>query len=372
MKKGLIIVLFVCGILLLGAVGGVFFDAYAAPRLASVPWFAEKDFFKTLNERVTIINKTEQVVIREDDTVEKIVSQPATAVVGIILSSNMPAITGVFLTNDGLVATYVEKPVDVSGKRVSVILFDGSSVEADFIGQDTLTNLAFFRLTGSQNTPAISFANSDDARAGKRLITLGYAETAYQNRLSVGVLGNVNRAFNLSGKTVASSEKWEGVFETDFNAPERFAGGPVIGFNGEMEGILGTLTIDNTMQAFVIPANAVRESFERAISGTLEKRAYLGVYYLPITKALTVSRGLSRDRGAFIYAPSGKTGLAVIADSPAAKAGLLVNDIIVSVNGKEIDLVTPLPKILSRLDVGTVVECVVLRNGEERTVQITL
>ncbi len=374
MKKSLILIGAIAAMLLLGAAGGALFDAYVAPRLASLPVFENKDFFKKLSERVTIINKTEQVIIREDDTVEKIVSQPATAVVGIVFSSDADTETrtGVLLTNDGLIATYGEQaPIDLK-RRYPVILFDGSHSEAEIIGYDTLTNLIFFRLDGRASTPAIALSNSDDARAGKRLIALGSTAAAYQNRLAVSVLGGRDHTFNLSGKTVSSSEKWEGVFEIDLVSPERFVGGPAIGFNGEMVGIVGTLTIDNVTRTFLIPANAVRESLDRVIAGTLGMRAYFGAYYLPITKALAVNDGLSRDQGALVYAPSGKTGLAVIADSPAAKAGFLVNDIIVSVNGRNIDFENPLPKILGRLNGGEQVEFMILRDGEERMIRVTL
>ena len=226
-------------------------------------------------------------------------------------------------------------------------------------------------MVDTSNTPAIAFANSDDARVGRKLIAIGNTFAEYQNRLAVGLLGNINRIFNLSGKTVASSEKWEGVFEMDLSKPEAFVGGPVVGYNGEMVGIVGMLTVDNTVQSFVIPANVVRDSLNRVIAGTLEKRPTLGAYYLPITKALALGRGLPRDRGALIYSRSGSTGLALIADSPAMKAGLSVNDI-VSVNGVEVNLDNPLPKLLSRSTVGDTLTCVILRGGAEQTIEVKL
>jgi S1-C subfamily serine protease len=341
---------------------------------------ARLDIFKKLTERVTVINKTEQVVIREDDSVEKIVSQPATAVVNIVpladgdsvAKKEIATTTGVLLTNDGVVATYSEKPFGNGGVHYSALLFDGTSHPAEFIGYDPLTNLAFFRLSNITNTPAIALANSDDARVGKKLIAIGNAFTEYQNRLAVGILGYNHRTFNLSGKTVASSEKWEGVFEMDWSSAENFVGGPAVGFNGEMVGLIGALTIDNTVKSFLIPSNVVRQSFERFINDVPAKRPVLGVYYLPITKTLALERGLSRDRGALIYSPSGKTGLALIADSPAMKAGLRVDDIITAINGQEINLDNPLPKLIAGFNIGDTIELHIIRDGEERTVSVTL
>ncbi len=389
-KKAILFVFLAFFVFILGGIGGVFFERSVMPRLAASSYFSKFSFFKQDAEHVTVINKTEQIVIREDDSVEKIVSQPATAVVNIIalpsqtkdakgnvstLGAAAEAVvttTGVFLTNDGLVVTYSEAPFDIIKTKYSILLFDGSIHEAVFVGRDNLTNLSFFRVADTANTPAIAFANSDDARVGRKLIAIGNTFAEYQNRLAVGLLSDINRIFNLSGKSVASSEKWESVFEMDLAKPETFVGGPVIGFNGEMIGIVGTLTINNVIQSFIIPANVVRDSLNRATSGTLEKRPILGAYYLPITKALALGQGLARDRGALIYSRSGSTGLALIADSPAMKAGLLVGDIIISVDGTEINLDNPLSELLARFNTGDTITLVILRSGAEKTVEVKL
>ncbi len=389
-KKTLLLGLFVLLILVLGGIGGVFFERSLIPRLAANTYFSQWDFFKKAAEHVTVINKTEQIVVREDDSVEKIISQPATAVVNIValpmnvkeakgsaasLGAAAEAVvttTGVLLTNDGLVVTYSELPFDTIKTQYSILLFDGSIHGATFVSRDPLTNLSFFRVNDAPNTPAIALANSDDARVGKKLIAIGNTSAEYQNRLSVGVLENINRIFNLSGKTVASSEKWEGVFEMDLSKAEAFVGGPVVGWNGEMVGVVGTLTVDNELQSFLIPANVVRDALNHVVSGTLDKRPTLGIYYLPITKALALGRGLARDRGALIYSRSGSTGLAIIADSPALKAGLLAGDIIVSLNGTEVNLDNPLPEMLSRFNTGDTIELSIMRGQEAKTLSVAL
>lgn len=389
LKKALFLAFFIAVVLIVGGIGGVFFERSVVPRLAASSYFGHMDFFKKAAERVTVINKTEQVVIREDDTVERIVSQPATAVVNIVAlpevkdakgsaaslgaaAETVATTTGVLLTNDGLVVTYSEVPFDTEKTQYSILLYDGSIHQAVFAGRDKLTNLSFFRVNDASNTPAIAFANSDDARVGRKLIAIGNTFAEYQNRLAVGLLSNINRIFNLSGKTVASSEKWEGVFEMDLAKPESFVGGPVIGFNGEMVGIVGTLMINNAPQSFVIPSNVVRDALNRLINGTLEQRPTLGAYYLTITKALALGRGLSRDRGALIYSRSGSTGLALIADSPAMKAGLLAGDIIISVNGTEVNLDNPLSELIARFTTGDTITLVILRSGEEKTLSVKL
>lgn len=379
-KKLFFVVFIATCIVIVGGIGGMLTDAYT-PNLASLPVLNSFSIFKKMTDRVTIINKTEQVVIREDDSVEKIVSQPATAVVNIVVSPSESNIikkevattkTGVLLTNDGLIATYSEKPVVAEGFQYSVLLFDGTNHKANFFGYDAFTNILFLRLSDGTNTPAIALANSDDARVGKKLIAIGNAFVEYQNRLAVGILGNINHTFNLSGKTVSSSEKMEGVFEVDFNTLDKFVGGPVVGFNGEMVGLIGSLALDNIVHTFLIPSNVVHESFDRAVAGTIMKRPILGVYYLPITKILALEMNVARDYGALVYSPSGKTGLAILADSSAMKAGLQVGDIIESMNGTEITPNSPLSLLLSRYNSGDTIELLILRGGEEKKINVQL
>src|SRR3989344_5960953 len=381
--KSALFILFLGAVFFVGGLGGIVLDRYAIPKLAALPSLSGNPLLKKATERITIINKTEQVVIREDDSVEKIISQPATTVVNIISVFDAPVAkngetatevagteaavtrTGVLLTNDGLIVTYANRVPETEGVRYSVLLFDGKNYGARFVGYDTLTNLAYFHLEENLSVPAIALANSDDARTGKRLIAIGNSFAEYQNRIALGVLGNINRTFNLAGKSVSSSEKWEGVFEMDFANARNFVGGPVIGFNGEMVGLVGLLSMDNQEETFLIPANVVRSSSERALSGNLEKRANLGVYYLPITKAYALGQGISRDRGALVYSSSGKTGLAVLDNSSAMRAGIRAGDIITAVDGTEINLDTPLPEVLNRYSQGDTIELTLLRNGAE-------
>jgi S1-C subfamily serine protease len=272
----------------------------------------------------------------------------------------------VLVTNDGLIVTY-RKAILEKNARYTVLLYNGLNYPAELVAIDNLTNLAYLRIQAS-NVPAIAFANSDDMAPGKKLIALANSSEEYQNRFSTALLSNINKTFNLSETSVASSEKWEGVFEMDFPNQQDYLGGPVINFNGEMAGLVGVSETDRQKRYFLLPANVVKRSLELAIRGELAKRPMLGVYYLSITKELNFASNIQRDRGALVYAPSGRSALAVIAGSPAEKAGLQVNDIIIAVEGQEINLANPLPAVLNRFSKGDKIELLVVRNGEERKI----
>ncbi|MBI2439265.1 MAG: serine protease [Candidatus Moranbacteria bacterium] len=360
------------GFVFLGIVN-VFFSCYIFPKLATIPFFSDLDVFRKMTERVTVINKTEQVVVREDDSPEKIASQPATAMVrmvtlfdgqkGTILEPLVQ--TGVLLTNDGMLAIYEENSSIREGSRYQVILFDGSQQEAEFVGRDSLIRVNFFRLRERMNTPAMAFANSDDVRVGKKVMLLQSTETEYQNHFTTGMIGAFDKTFNLSAKTVSFSDNWEGVFRVYGSEADSFAGGAAIGFNGEMIGLIGSFVVDNKMETFIIPSNILRDSLQQAIDGMLADRPVLGLYYLPITKTLKLSLGLSRDRGALVYSPSGKTGLALLVDSKAARVGFMAGDIIMAINESEVDVDHPLPKLLHGLKRGDNVVFTIWRHDKE-------
>lgn len=381
MNKPTRISLFVIAVFLIGGFGSMAFQGYILPKISLHPALSRFKIFKKASESVTIVNKTEEVVVKEEDSVNKVASQAGAAVVNItsISEKNKSSLnpydgikngTGIIAASDGLIVTY-RTAITESDSNYKVFLFNGSSYDAKLLGIDEFTNLAYLKIDTS-NLSVISFANSDDFYPGKKLIAIGNSFEDYQNRYSSGLLSNIDKSFNIAGKTLSLSEKLEGVFETDMLDQEDYLGGPIINYNGELVGIIGSLTIDNNKKFFQIPSNVVRDSMNLAIKNELPSRPYLGIYYLPITKAYAIANNLSRDKGALIYSASGKQGLAIIAGSPAEKAGLKINDIITSVGDKEINLDTPLSKILSQYRKGDLIELTVIRDGQETKVKVQL
>jgi S1-C subfamily serine protease len=379
-------------VMVLGGVGGVAIDRIILPKwVAHLEW-RQLAFLRHLTENTTVINNTQQVVIREDDSVEKISAQAANTVVNIISiqanaktdSKSRPNTTtlapapttltgsGILLTNDGLIVTYRTAILE-QANRYRVSLSNGASYPATLASIDPLTNLAFFRVDAT-GLPAIAFANSDDMRPGKKLIMLANSAEEYQNRFSQTLLSDINKNFNLSEKTVASSEKWEGIFDVDMAHPESYLGGPAINYNGELVGIMGSVRLDNQTTHFLLPGNVIKQAFTRILNEGFTTRPTLGVYYETITKAYALSHDLTRDRGALVFAPlvNGRPGAAVIEGSPAAAAGLRYGDIIIAVDGQEINLDHPLSTLIGQSHTGASVQLLIIRNGNEQTVTVQL
>lgn len=374
--------LFFAIIFSVGGIGGVYFDQQVLPFIRTNKLLSRIDFLKRSTENVTVINKTEQVTIKEDDSINEIASQPSNAVANIIsLGSQKDAITkltknidqsgtGVVATSDGVIVTYRSAIIEKNA-IYKVLLFNGASYDAKLLGVDEFSNLAFLKIEAN-NLTAISFGDSSSVRPGKKVVVIGNSFGEYQNRYATGLLSNIAKAYNLAGKTVSSSEKLENVFESDFNNQGEYVGGPMIGYSGDMIGLVGSIVVDGEAQYFQITSDVVQKTLELALSGALESRPYLGVYYISITKEYAIAHNLNRDRGALIFSPSGKQGLAIISGSPAESAGLEINDIILSVNNQNISLDNPFSNLVAQHKKGDTIELLVERENKEIKISVKL
>ena len=221
-KKYLRLAVWIMLIFVIGGIGAVVTERYLFPHLLTSDFFSRYKFLRRAAENVTIVNRTEQVIVQEDTSINKIASQAATTVVHIIsipqktvgdrVAATHPSVsgTGALVTSDGMIVTYRTALVETNA-RYRVLLFNGQEYDAALLYSDAFTNLAFLRINTS-NLPVIAFANSDDARPGKKLIAIGNAAAEYQNRYAAGLLSAVNKTFNIAGGSVLSSEKLEGIF----------------------------------------------------------------------------------------------------------------------------------------------------------------
>lgn len=360
---------------LLAGIAGAFVYASIFPKLAVWPLTARFSWPTPFSQSTAIIERTEQIVLAPEEGIEKFIPGPRTSIVSVVsVQDHRPArqgnlaladreiFSGILVTNDGLVATYAnEKPV-AENRNFTVLFADGTASKASFVAFDSVTNIAYYR-TERSDTSSIAFTNSNDIRPGRRYIALAGTSSGEGERVAAGVIGEYSRAFNLSGKTVASSDKWEGVFFLDREIGSGFDGGAVVAMNGELIGLIGSTMLDGRVTTFVLPANVIRHSLDR-LPDLATARQTFGAYYLSITPAMMHSLGLSKDRGAYIYTPSEKTGLAVISGSLAERLGLRYGDIVLAVNDQEINLDRPLPVALDDIRSGQPLRLRIDRAGE--------
>jgi serine protease Do len=378
---------FALGVLIVGGFGGIIADRYLFPYLGSSSFFSRYEFLKKGTENITIINKTEEITIKEETSINKITNQVASSVVNIIsydiatekeISNKKNDInktgvkngTGVIVTSDGMIMTHISA-INKEKSSYKVMMYDGSMYEASLVGVDAYSDLAFLKVQ-TNNLSSGSFGNSDDIKSGEKVIAIANNFNSYANRYAAGLISSFNPTLNLAGSALSSSERLEGIYEPDFDYQDYFVGGPVVDYNGQIIGITGKMVIDGENKFFVIPSNKVRSIINRAIRSELDRSAVLGIYYVPISKTYAVEKKLNVESGALIYSASGQQGLAIINDSPAQRSGLRLGDIIVSADGQKIDLEHTLSDLIYKHVKGDKLELVIIRENEEKQLVVEL
>ena len=367
----------VAGIILIAGLSGIIADRYIFLHLANSQFFSKNKFFKKAVENVTVINKTEQIYVKEDSSINKITNRITPAIVNVVsyqentnkknnlvLSINN---TGEILTSDGIIMTSAD--AIIPNGIYKVILNNGNVHDAKVLGLDKWSNLAFLRIIAS-NLPVISFGNSDEYNPGEKLIAISNNNAQYQNKFTSGLLSSFNSSYNISGEALSKAENIEGVFLTDFNEKILSIGSPVIDYSGQMMGVTGEVMKNGHLEYFQIPSNKIKFILEKVINNSLDSSIALGIYYLPINKSLALANNLPTEQGALIYSASGQQGLAVISNSSADKAGLKINDIIKKVGDTEITAKNNLPDILYGYKKGDKVEFTVLRAQQEMKIEV--
>ncbi len=395
MKKIISIVLTVIFILLVGGLSGILAQGFFVPWLASFPSLRDNALIKKANERTTIINKTEQVTVKENFSVLETVDKVLPATVSIITvegkkqgqqnkkvgikSGNQITghiKTGMIVSADGLIVSVANKDNanKISKKAVEkniVLTSDGQELEAELVLEDAYSDLALYKVAGT-NLPVMPFADRQDLVMGEKMILVGNAEGEYRNTFSLGLIETFDQTFSLLNSQLASSEKMEGAIITDAQIDRRNIGGVAVDFSGKVMGVANQMKKDGELTNFIIPIDTVKNLVETYTkSGKLE-RPILGVYYLSINRALALLNNLPVNQGALIYSFSGQQGLAVIKNSSADKAGIKINDVMVEVNGEKIDLDHPLSLLIARHKKGEEISLKILRAGTEKNIKVVL
>ncbi len=388
----------------LAGFSGVVGERFLMPWLSKFDSLQKYSFFKKANEQVTIINKTEQVNVKEDYSVAKTAEKTLPSVVSIVSFEKDEAYTkegafkskikssqdirrniktGLNLTGDGLIvsvmddvtrenlektqATNYEKSENemenLSAFEYKVLAKNGKEYDAEIKAVDPYSNLIFYKIE-EDNMAVPSLGSSQDLEVGEKMVICGNAGGEYQNTFSTGILQERNKTFTLLNSELSSSEKMEGALMVNAEINFSNIGGPVVDFNGNVVGIANEVEKDGSPEGFIMPIDQVKSIMEEIIRNEEIKRPTLGAYYLSINREIALLNNLPVNKGALVYSFSGQQGLAVIKNSPADKAGIVIGDIITKIDNTEIDLDNPLAKVVSSYDPGDKIEIEILRDGE--------
>lgn len=277
--------------------------------------------------------------------------------------------SGFIITSDGIIVTN-RHVVEDQAAEYTVFLSDGTKYDAQVLAVDSLNDIAMLKIEAS-DLPYLEFGNSDQLQVGQSVIAIGNALSEFENSVSVGVVSGLGRSIQ-AGDGFSQVEQLDNVIQTDAAINPGNSGGPLLNLRGEVIGVNVAVAYGSENIGFALPANDIAAVVESVKENGTIVRPYIGVRYIDITPELAEANGLTIDYGALVQRGLDLIGLAVVPGSPADKAGIEENDIILEVNGVKLDDTTSLVKEVNKFAVGDTITLKLLHDGEERNVQITL
>jgi len=278
--------------------------------------------------------------------------------------------SGFIVSKEGLVVTN-RHVVDDVGASYTLYTNDGKSYDVDVVARDTYLDLAVLKIKGGKTFPFLTFADSDSLKLGQNVVAIGNALGEFRNSVSVGVVSGLSRSIT-AGDGKGNSEVLEMVIQTDAAINHGNSGGPLLDINGRVIGVNVAVAEGSENIGFALPGNAIKSAVESVkLTGEIT-RPYLGVRFLPIDKEMQEKNNIPVDYGVIVTKGKTATELAVIPGSPADKAGIIENDIIIEIDGVRIDENKSLTSVIQTKKVGQKVSIKIMRKGSYMTLNAVL
>lgn len=356
-----------------------FFGGWLGSRSQSYNKQAEAN---TEAARTTVVNESELISELAKTVGEGVVSvnvKTQQEVQGVFGNRNMEqsgAGTGFIISKEGIVVTN-RHVVPTGTNEVSIVLSDGTELDnVKVLGRTNASDpldVAFLKIEdakGKELKP-VRIGDSSKMRVGDKVIAIGNALGQFQNTVTSGIVSGYGRRIQASDGNGNSTETLQNLFQTDAAINQGNSGGPLVNMNGEVIGINTAVAGDGAENiGFSIPINDVKGIIETVLASGKFERPYLGVKYVELNDDYAYEFNLDRNRGAYL-APS-RNGQAIIKNSPADKAGLKEKDIIIKINGEEINENNSLISLIQKNKVGETVDVTVVRDGKEEVIKVKL
>jgi len=277
--------------------------------------------------------------------------------------------SGFFVSSDGYIVTNCHV-VEDSTAEYTVLTKDNKKYTAKIVAKDKTLDVAVLKIDG-KNFSYLTFADSDTLKLGQTAIAIGNALAEFQNSISMGIVSGLSRSITASDGN-GSAEQLNGVIQTDAAINPGNSGGPLLDIKGNVIGV--NVAIENSANSigFALPSNVVKSVVDSVMKNGEIVKPYLGVRYTQITSDVKEKNNLSVDYGVLVSRGSANGELAVIPGSPADKAGIVENDIILEIDGAKLENDKSLVSILRQKKVDQTVTLKVMHDGATKEVKVKL
>ncbi|HEX7174961.1 MAG TPA: Do family serine endopeptidase [Pyrinomonadaceae bacterium] len=270
--------------------------------------------------------------------------------------------SGFVIDPKGLILTNYH--VVQGASKINVKLQSGATLRGEVAGFDEETDLAIVRVRPPQDLPAVQFGNSDDVQVGDWVLAIG-SPFGLEQTVTAGIISTRERQTD-------PSAAFQRFLQTDAAINRGNSGGPLVNMRGEVIGVnsqIATSTGDYNGIGFALPANEAAFVYKQIVGGGKVRRGYLGIYLQPVRAEFAQVYGLAEAKGAIVRDVADQNG-------PAAKAGILTNDIIVEFDGRPVTDAQDLINKVAATEVGRAVQVAYLRELnnklERRTAAVTV
>ena len=254
--------------------------------------------------------------------------------------------SGFIIKDDGTIVTNNHV---IAGAEDIIVRVDDKEYKAKVIGADPYMDIAVLKVKSSDKFTPVKFGDSDKARVGDWAMAIGNP-FGLGGTVTAGIISARNRDINLT--------RYDDFIQTDASINQGNSGGPLFNLKGDVIGINTAIIAPGQSGSigigFAIPANAASNVIDQLIKFGETKRGWLGVRIQEVTKEIAEVEKLKKPSGALVASVGEK--------SPADKAGIKAGDIILEFDGKEIDTMRTLPKVVANTKVGKSVELKIWRN----------
>ena len=279
--------------------------------------------------------------------------------------------SGFIVDPNGIVVTNRHVIADANASY-TVVTDSGEKYPAEVLARDPIDDVAILRVA-ARGLTMVPLGDSGGAELGEEVLAIGNALGLFKNTVSAGIISGLSRSLRAGGEMGSTGpiQELRGLIQTDAAINPGNSGGPLVNLRGEAIGINAAIVFGAQNLGFAIPINVVkRDLADLKLHGRI-RRPLLGLRYLMVNDGLKAKFKLAAGEGAFIIGQPPHTH-AIIAGSPAAKAGLKELDVIVECNGEKMTAEHDIQDILEEREVGDELRLKVLRGKKEINLKVKL